>query len=158
MTLQDLLTALASLPSDASLIFETEAGPVAGGYHVTELKHATIKSIDCGARLSEWTEASLQVLDGRGGDAMTVGKFTGILVQSIRQVAGLGESPLHVEFAPKNVGMRIYQIGPPVVRDGQVVIRLTENRAQCKPAMDVFARHQAADCCPSGVPTSACCS
>ncbi|MEM8702045.1 MAG: DUF6428 family protein [Pseudomonadota bacterium] len=158
MTPNHLFTALKSLPADAPLIFETEAGPVAGGYHVTELKHATIKSIDCGARLSEWTEASLQVLDGQGGSAMTVGKFTGILAQSIRQVTGLGESPLHVEFAPKNVGMRIYQVASPEMQDGQIVIRLTENRAQCKPAMDVFARHQAADCCPSGAPTTACCS
>ncbi len=158
MTPQHLFAALETLPSDAPLIFETDTGPVAGGYHVTELKHAAIKSIDCGARLSEWTEASLQVLDGRGGDAMTVGKFTGILSHSMRQVAGLGESPLHVEFAPKNVGMRIYQVGSPEMQDGQVVIRLTESRAQCKPAMEIFARPQADNCCPSGAPTPTCCT
>ncbi len=160
MTPESLLKTLKTMPPDAQLVFETDAGLIGNGYHVTELKSAHVTSIDCGARVSEWTEASLQLLDGDGdGDnLMTVGKFSKIAAQSIHRIEALGSSPLHVEFAHRNEGLRIYQIAEPTLKGGKVSVRLSEDAAHCKPALDAAARQAGATCCQSGSAGSACCA
>lgn len=134
MTLTDILTGLAKHNADAALIFSTEASEIAGGYHVTEVKAAQLTSIDCGGRLSHWTEASVQLLDGRFGSHMKVGKFQGILAQSLSVVEALRTAPVHVEFAPGNQGLRRYEIASVESDAASVTVRLREGRAQCKPA------------------------
>lgn len=155
MTPLSLLNALRKMPADLPLVFRTGAGAIGEGYHVTELKLADVNSIDCGGRLASWTEAALQLLDGRGGNHMKLGKFNAILEQSIARVNGLGESPLQVEFAHENRGMRIYELAVPVLDDGVVSIRLSEVRANCKPALEHTLRADAPACCGSAA--SACC-
>ncbi len=164
MTPQSLLETVNALPADLPLVFQTGEGAVGDGYHVTELKLAQVTSIDCGGRVAAWTEAALQLLDGPGGSAgdssgggyMKVGKFASILSQSVYRVRGLGDSPLHVEFAHGNAGLRIYDIAVPELRDGVVAIGLQESRAQCKPAVDHAAKMDAASCC--GVAATSCCA
>lgn len=147
MTPQELLDALSTLPPDAPLVFQTDAGPIRGGYHVTEWRQNQIQSIDCGARKSGWTEAILQLLDGSGGRHMTVGRFVTILGQSIRHVDGLADSPFQVEFAPGNAGLRLYRPEAPRQGDEAVTLRLTESAALCKPAQQALAGVVAAGCC-----------
>jgi len=156
MTPLSLLETLQALPSDLPLVFRTEEGAIGDGYHVTELKLAQISSIDCGGRLAAWTEAALQLLDGNGGGHMPVGKFAAILDQSIARVKGLGDCPVHVEFAHGNKGMRLYDIALPELLSGQVEVALTETRANCKPALDYTAANEVAGCCGSGA-AAACC-
>lgn len=144
MTLQEMLSALEGMPGDAPVLFETETGPVARGYHVTELKRAAITSIDCGGRVASWDEAALQLLDGpqdsEVGAHMAAGKLCAILRRCLAGVPGLGAAPLSVEFAPGNVGLRLYEPGLPEHVDGEVRLRLTERRALCKPAARVGRR------------------
>lgn len=75
MKLNELLAHLKTTPSASALVFSTEDGDIGSGYHVTEFKHAKVTGIDCGGRVSEWVEASVQLLDGSGGSHMAVGKF-----------------------------------------------------------------------------------
>tara|TARA_R110002049_G_scaffold10127_9_gene50624 strand:+ start:1990 stop:2469 length:480 start_codon:yes stop_codon:yes gene_type:complete len=136
MNFATLLETLSAAPADLPLIFETSDGAIGAGYHVTEFKHAQITGIDCGARLSNWSEATLQLLDGAGRAHMRLSTFTNILRQSIAQVPGLGTAPIRVEFAPGNAGMRSYDMQAPDVSGDRAVIRLREARAICKPAHD----------------------
>ncbi|WP_422383788.1 DUF6428 family protein [Roseibium album] len=156
MTPQMLLETLQTLPADLPLVFQTAEGDVGDGYHVTEFKLAQVNSIDCGGRLRSWREAALQLLDGHGGGHMNVGKFSSILGQSITRVTGLGESPLHVEFAHENRGMRIYEISRPRLHEGQVGVDLNEIRAHCKPALEHAATAETAGCCGSASASSCC--
>lgn len=156
MTPQLLLETLEALPADLPLVFQTEEGEIGKGYHVTELKLAQISSIDCGGRLASWTEAALQLLDGRGGGHMNVGKFAAILGQSVSRVKGLATSPLHVEFAHGNRGMRIYSLSTPLVREGFVSVGLGETRAICKPAQDHAQKTETGGCCGSQASSSCC--
>lgn len=119
---------LAALPPDAPLVFRTAQGEIRGGYHVTELKLAEINSIDCAARQSRWRELTLQLLDGAGGAHMPARKLQGILAQSARHLDGVGHTPMRVEFAHDNSGMRIHQLAPPRFEAGRVVIDLVEAR------------------------------
>jgi hypothetical protein len=134
MTPNTLLEALKPLPADAPLVFRADGAAIGAGYHVTELKSSSIESVDCAGRVSSWHEASLQLLDGRGGDHMAVGKFRAILAQSIDRVPGIARRPLSVEFSFKNMGLQIYGPGLPVVEGDRVVIELSGHHAQCKPA------------------------
>ncbi|MEM9197555.1 MAG: DUF6428 family protein [Pseudomonadota bacterium] len=136
MTPQTLLDSLKTLPSQMPISFATEAGAAGWGYHVTELKQAKITSIDCGGRVAEWVEASLQILDGEGDRdrAMQVGKLAGILSHSIATVTGLGTADLQVEFSLGNTGMQIFQPGTPRREGDTVLIELSSSQAQCKPA------------------------
>ncbi|MEM8590934.1 MAG: DUF6428 family protein [Pseudomonadota bacterium] len=153
MTLNDLLAALDPLDPAAPLIFATDDGAIAGGYHVTEFKFAHIESIDCGGHRHRFDEAILQLLDGRGGARMAAGKFAAIARRSAKAVVGLGEAPLKVEFAHGNAGKVIYEIAAPEVVPTGIRVGLRGDAAACKPA--VAARALA----PSGCGTSAasCC-
>lgn len=156
MTPNDLLTELAALPADAALVFETDNGPIKGNYHVTEWKLTDVRSIDCGANMSTWTEASLQLLDGSGGDHMAVGKFAAILRQSIAKLDGLGASDMQVEFAHNNRGKQIYSAAVPVLEGDQVTIALSDQSAVCKPA-EAFRATMFGGTGSGSRPASSCC-
>jgi Family of unknown function (DUF6428) len=153
MTLDDLLRAMQSFPAGLPLVFITDDGPVGAGYHVTELKLANLVSIDCGARTSAWSESMLQLLDGQGRAHMPVGKFLGILKQSLRKVDGLGAAPAFVEFGHQNAGMQIFRLSKPEQDGGAVTLRLQPVRAHCKPALDAL---QASDAQASGADGCGC--
>jgi len=157
MTLNDLLEFLDALPQEAPLVFNTDAGPIGDGYHVTELKLLRVDSIDCGARRSNWVESVLQLLDGEGGGHMSVGKFSAIARQSSRHLGGLADHDLQVEFAPRNKGLRVFQPMIPELLDGTVSLPLKEGRAHCKPALERVSNPGKAGCCGGGT-EGACCS
>ncbi|WP_428644244.1 DUF6428 family protein [Roseibium sp.] len=171
MTPNQLLETLSAMPAEAPLVFATQEGAIGAGYHVTELKHAQVTSIDCGGRVAIWQEVALQLLDGEGRDHMPVGKFAAIVRQSIAKIRDLADCRMHVEFAHGNQGLRIFQLARPELSDGAVGLQLSEGRAHCKPAMEKAAEKPAigdaavaataatatgAGCCgaPAG---SACC-
>ena len=137
MTPQELLTSLDAVGRDAPLIFVTENGPINAGYHVTEVKLASVRSLDCAARRSDWTEAQIQLLDGRGQDYMTVGKFTGILRKATTELVGLLEAPVKFEFSHGNKGLHILEPGRPIMGSHEVSLPLGEVNAACKPAVEV---------------------
>ncbi len=147
MTLNELLENLRAMPPQAPLIFSTLSGPINGGYHVTELKLAQVKSIDCAARRGEWSEAMLQLLDGDGGAHMSVGKFTAIVGQSVKTLDGLGDVGARVEYARGNAGMHAYDISAPALKGESVEISLAEVTAVCKPAQDLSMKAAASACC-----------
>lgn len=148
MTLADLLSELKALHADSALVFEANGEPIGAGYHVTELRHSESTGIDCGGTVERWSEARLQLLDGAGDAHMRVGKFVGILKQSLTRLPALADGSVMVEFAPKNVGLQLMELGQPIARDKSVFITLRATAAVCKPA------HRAQS---SGAATSGCC-
>ena len=97
MTLSDLQNLLAGFPETAALTFETAQGPAAKGYHVTEFKLSRVTGVDCGGRVDQWQEALMQIMDGYGGKAMSVGKFRAIVDKSLSSVDGLGDADLRAD-------------------------------------------------------------
>ncbi len=156
MTLTDLRAALGAMNPDAELVFQTEDGTIGGGYHVTEFKLSDVTSVDCGGRTDAWSEATLQLLDGAGGDRMRVEKFARILDQSLGALPGLGAAPLTVEFAPSNAGLRLFHPAAPKASGDRALVRLDQGRAVCKPARD-FAASQRPAVRPGTMAARACC-
>jgi len=61
MKTQEFLTLL-SEHQDKSLLFEYVPGQIVpANYHITEVKHVTIDSVDCGARTDAWKETIVQL-------------------------------------------------------------------------------------------------
>lgn len=157
MTLSDLLDDLAGLPGSIPLVFATGDGPIAPGYHVTELRRVEATGIDCGGVTGAWREAVLQLLDGAGGHHMTVGKFRGILAMSLERLDGLAAAPLRVEFGHANAGLGMFSVGGVEAGDSAVTIALVPETAVCKPALRGAATG-VSSCCGSGQVRVACCA
>ena len=156
MTLSELIEELRPAPADSPLVFVTEQGPIAPGYHVTELRRADIKGIDCGGNTDEWREVILQLLDGVGRGHMPVGTFRGIVRKSLKEIDGLGVAPLRVEFAHGNAGLGMFAINRVTMTDGRATVSLTPEGAVCKPALRRAAT-LTSPCCGAGAPSMACC-
>ena len=158
MTPQDLIAQLDTVSQDAPLIFVSENGPINAGYHVTEVKLASVQSLDCGARRSSWNEVVIQLLDGSGQDYMTVGKFTGILKKATSKLEGLDHAALKFEFSNDNKGLRILEPGHPVAAGSAVSLPLGDINAACKPMVEAALMRDSASCCgPSHQAGRACC-
>ena len=136
VTLNAFLDHLKDASPEAGVSFATEKGPVGAGYHITELKHATVASIDCGGRRSSWDEAALQVLDVYGEMPMPVSKLSEILARSIDAIPGLGTAPVHVEFGHGNRMLSRYDVAGIDIGRAHVRISLAGAHASCKPARE----------------------
>lgn len=143
-TLDRLINEMTGATADLPLVFRTDASDIGPGYHVTELKHLSVNSIDCGGRRSSWYEAQLQLLDGRHGTHMSVGKFASIAHRSAAAIDGLATIPLSVEYAPRNQGLRRYLIEGLKAEPDSVRVFLVEDGAVCKPQRDMACRSPAA--------------
>jgi len=69
---------------DSSLIFEYAPGQLVGAnYHITEVKHIKIDSVDCGAQTDAWNETVIQLWESPSElgktDFMSTFKALGIL-------------------------------------------------------------------------------
>lgn len=159
MTLADLLSTLKNMDADSALIFEASGQPIGAGYHVTELRHSESTGIDCGGTVERWSEVRLQLLDGDGNAHMRVGKFVGILEQSLTRLPVLADAPVMVEFAPENVGLQLLELGDPLAKDSRVIVALRPARAVCKPAHRSQSLNAAASArCGGATTQSNCCS
>ena len=154
MTLARLLELLEPF-SDHTLSFRFGSDDIGSGYHVTEFKQASIKSIDCGGRTDAWAETVLQLLDGSVGCYMPVAKFISIAGKSNDMLPGLATAPLLVEYAPNNQGLRRLKIAGLTQTDESAVIVLEEDRAACKPFLDWQNAMNAQ--CTGPAPQSKCC-
>jgi len=164
-TLGRLLAALEHQDPETPLVFNTDVGTIGAGYHVTELKQADITSIDCGRQVTRWQEAVLQLLDGKAGEHMCVGKFVQIMRQSQTALEGLDNLPFAIEFAHENHGLRRYVPGAVGAGNDAVTVQLRDDVAACKPAKRPSAAFVTSCCGVGDIPnvptipegTTGCC-
>ena len=66
MTTQEFFNTLKEHPGK-SLLFQYTPGQLVGAnYHITEVKHITVDSVDCGAREDSWKETIIQLWEKLG--------------------------------------------------------------------------------------------
>ena len=126
----------------SDLVFTCDGHTVRPGYHVTELKHSEIHSIDCGRKTSTWNETSVQLLDGpAAGDHsyMSASKFAGIARSSLAGIPGLEHGELFFEVSPPNMALGKWAVGAIDRTNNRTVVTLGPVRAVCKPVHRAFA-------------------
>ncbi len=133
----------------APIQFQSNAGTIQAGFHVTELKHATVTGIDCGGNVDSWQETVVQLLDGSGvGGYMSAEKFIAIAERSIAKIPALANGKLRFEFAPNNGPAQIFDGAVPSDQDG-LHLALVTSHATCKPAAAVGGTCGTGGCCDS---------
>lgn len=132
------LTAAIESESDLALKFYFDGSPINPGYHVTEVRHATINSIDCGknSKTEQWEEITVQLLDGLPNSEqghMPASKFQAIVVAAMKSLPADRSSYLFFEFAPNNGPIRKLSIESIEQTNSEIAVSLGSERAVCKP-------------------------
>ncbi len=151
---------------DKPLIFEYADKRIQPGYHVTEIKAASFRSLDCGANPQEWHETIVQlwdVADKPEQGHMSVRKFMAIYNKVNKDVQLDTSADIKFECGDDVTPAVHYQIGDLRVEDQTVLIMLEPVRATCKPRDRMWLEQQSSEvagrCCGTNtVSGNACCT
>ena len=148
-TLSELAAKLTDMPGHR-LAFQAPTGRTGKGYAITEIKRATVESIDCGRSIHSRQEAYIQLLDSEFGKPVTVDTLIAIIEKSNHALAGVAEAPVFVEFSPKNNGLQIFRMSSIDIGQDIVLITLSPTQAACRPFQEALAK--VASCCGTSKP------
>lgn len=137
MNINDLTALIAKKP-ELDLKFYFDEIAINPGYHVTEVRHATINSRDCGKNsgTEQWDEIIVQLLDGSPTSTqghMSGSKFLGIIGSALSSLSTDTAAHLYFEFAPGNGPIRKLSIDSFERHDSELSVSLGSERAVCKP-------------------------
>lgn len=123
--------------SDKALLFEYKPGEfVKANYHITEVKHIKVDSVDCGARSDAWNETIIQLWESPDEigktEFMTVYKALGIL-NKVGKIKGYDLSS-EVKFEYSNDTFHTAQlfVNDFEIKDNQFIIKLAVEKTDCK--------------------------
>ena len=156
-----LLDALA-MHAGKRLVFAYDGHDCLPGYHVTEVKSATIDALDCGANGESWRETVIQLWDvaGDGGEQfMPVGKFLAIMQKAAARLPLDGDARLNFEVSDGIRAVQLYR-AESVQVDGDIVrVALAQRPATCKPRDRWWLEQKEvpASSCGKASASTACC-
>ena len=113
--------------ADKKLFFDLRAGGVSvrvgAGYHVTEVRAANVRAVDCGGREDAWAETVVQlwVPEGGGEGFMSAGKFVSIVERVAANVVLSDTANVRVEYGDAGAPAVSYHVGGVHVGDAAVV-------------------------------------
>jgi hypothetical protein len=135
---------------------------VGTNYHITEVKHATIDSVDCGAQTDSWKETIVQLWESPKElgktNYMKAGKALQILMEVGTLRAYNSNAIVKIEYGNATFHATQQCIDTIVVKENLLIMQLTVDEVRCKaielcgiPVKEVEA---ATTCCD---PSSGCC-
>ncbi len=145
--------------SSKSLNFEYRSGRrLKPGYHITEVKHVSIDSVDCGSRRENWNETVVQLWENpeevTASNPMSAYKARGIL----KKVGGLrpydDDAVIKFEYGNLNFHTAQLLVHSFEVTDDELIIKLHADQTDCK-AKGACGIAEAVE---SAAAASACCS
>jgi uncharacterized protein DUF6428 len=159
MSLAAMLDLLAP-HADKALVFDYGDRRVQPGYHVTEVKAGSFVTLDCGGNPDAWQETVLQIEDIPAKDGqgfLSVGKFRAILAQVDRKIRLAGDARVTIEIGRPDEAMQIYDVAGMGTTGDEMVLRLGQRPAICKPRHRAEQEAAAASCCSPAATASGCC-
>jgi hypothetical protein len=148
-----------------SLLFEYVPGQLVGAnYHITEVKHLQIDSVDCGARTDSWNETIIQLWESPSEigktEYMSAYKATGIL----NKVGGIKpydpDSEVKIEYGNPLFHTAHLFINDFEIHGSNLLIKLAVTKTDCKAKETcgipetTTVQADTADCCTPG---NGCC-
>ena len=141
---------------EKALLFEYAPNLLVGAnYHITEVKHLSIDSVDCGAQTDAWKETIIQLWESPNElgktEYMTAFKALAILNKVAKMKSFVLESEAKIEYSNATFHTAQLFINDYVINNNNLIIKLAIKKTDCK----------AKELC--GVPepieeTTACCS
>lgn len=149
---------------DKSLQFEYATNQYVGAnYHITEVKHIFIESVDCGSQSDQWNETIVQLWESPSELSktkhMSVLKALGILKKVGEMKAYDLESEIKFEYSNATFHTAQLFVNDSKIVNGQLIIQLSIEKTDCKakelcgvPEATVIENQE--PCCS---PTGNCC-
>ena len=165
-TASSFVSELAAAP-EAPVVFDIEGRPIRPEYHVTEVKLAHVRAVDCGRGESEWDETLVQLLDGPAtsvsGSHLSASKISDIINTGRNALHTPDQAELYFEFSRAHAALRKLAVHSIEYQDDGWLVRLAAVSAVCKPALRHVTENPNADpgCCgvekaESGAERSCC--
>jgi hypothetical protein len=136
MTTQEFLTVLAE-HQNKSLLFEYAPNLLVGAnYHITEVKHLTIDSVDCGAQTDAWKETIIQLWESPNElgktEYMTAYKALAILKKVGTMKSYILDSEVKFEYSNANFHTAQLFVNDYEIRNNNLLIKLAVQKTDCK--------------------------
>jgi hypothetical protein len=135
MKTNELLSILKEHSSKALLFGYNNTQLVAQNYHITEVKHTTIKAVDCGGQMDEWNETVIQLLEPatyNGEAAMSCMKASGILNKVGKIAAYDMDAIVKFEYGNANFHTAHLPVEQVLIGDDKIIVQLITDATQCK--------------------------
>lgn len=136
MKTETFLTLLAEHPNKA-LLFEYAPNQLVGAnYHITEVKHLTIESVDCGSQTDSWRETVVQLwespLDVFKTDYMSAYKALGILKKVGKMKPYVLDAEVKIEYSNATFHTAQLFVNDFEIRDNKIILKLAIQNTDCK--------------------------
>ena len=122
---------------DKTLQFEYATNQfVAANYHITEVKHIAIESVDCGSQTDQWNETIVQLWESPAEilktKHMSVLKALGILKKVGKMKAYDFESEIKFEYSNAKFHTAQLFVNDFVIKNNNLIIKLSIEKTDCK--------------------------
>lgn len=122
---------------DKSLLFEYAPNLFVGAnYHITEVKHISVDSVDCGAQTDAWKETIIQLWESPNElnktEYMTVYKALSILKKVGTMKAYNLDSELKLEYSNSNFHTAQLFINDFEIQGNNLIVKLAIEKTDCK--------------------------
>jgi len=154
MKTNEFITALRATPNNRLIFAEVGGHAIHAGYHLTELKAASLQTVDCGGQVNQWPETIVQlwVPSEPDDEYMNVAKFLKIFDKVRGMIPLKFDAEIRIEYGDENFFPSMYHVRS-VTYDGNVTrVLLTPPETTCKARNRRVARSSAAEarsCCAS---------
>ncbi len=120
-----------------SLVFEYQTDKFVGAnYHITEVKHISVNSVDCGGRSDSWKETIIQLWESPSElgkkEFMSVYKALAIL----RKVGNIQDynlnSELRIEYSNDQFHTAQLYLEDFKIADRKLIVKLSTHQTDCK--------------------------
>ncbi|WP_378181076.1 DUF6428 family protein [Aquimarina sp. SS2-1] len=147
---------------DKSLLFEYAPGLFVGAnYHITEVKHITVDSVDCGAGTDSWKETIVQLWESPDElgkrDYLTVYKALAILHKVGKMKPYEMEAPIKIEYGNPMFHTAHLNITGFKIQEKQLIMTLTVRPTDCKAKETCGVPESSSVTTTSCAPGSGCC-
>lgn len=122
---------------DKSLLFEYAPNLLVGAnYHITEVKHISVDSVDCGAQTDNWNETIIQLwespLEKGKTEYMSVLKALGILNKVGKMKSYNSESEVKFEYSNKTFHTAQLFVNDFGIQGNNLLVKLAIEKTDCK--------------------------
>ncbi|NQY27887.1 MAG: hypothetical protein HRT69_00275 [Flavobacteriaceae bacterium] len=161
MKTQEFLNLLQNNPNK-SLLFEYAPNLlVAANYHITEVKHIAVDSVDCGAQTDSWKETIIQLWESPSElgktEFMSAYKALAILNKVGKMKTYVADAEVKIEYGNSTFHATQLFVDDFEVRGTNLIIKLSITKTDCK-AKELCGLpeepKQEQSCCS---PSSGCC-
>jgi len=143
------ISELRRAPSNQLIFVDLHGHTVHRGYHLTELKAASLQTVDCGGQMNQWQEtiAQLWVPSDPDPDYLTTGKFLKIFDKVGGMIPLNLDTEIRIEYGDENFFPSTYHVQSITREQGVTRVSLVPPVTTCKARDRRTALSTSGACC-----------